>query len=178
MSLSIASTLTGLVLLIFAYAFCKSKDGSYSKQLHLLRNKRFDWLCFGAAAASFLYQISELGPADFGQYKGILLILFGAAGIGAFFVLPDFLGVRGLAVLVLLSARPVLDAAYMQPSPTRLFLVSIAYLAVILAIWTGVQPYRARDFLEFLKGHPKAARMTHWLCVALGAGCIAAVASY
>ena len=113
----------------------------------------------GLASAWFLYHIWQLGPADFGQYKKIIFALFLFAAIGSFYYVPDFLAVRGLAGLVLLSASALLDAAYMQEPQARLFLVSFVYLAIIVAIVLGGSPYRLRDFFDWLYRDPKRPRM-------------------
>jgi hypothetical protein len=69
----------------------------------------------------------------------------------AFHFVPDFLSVRGLAGLILLSAASLLDAAVMEWSqPQRLLMVSVVYLGIFAALWLGAQPWRMRDFLEWL----------------------------
>lgn len=104
----------------------------------------------GTAAAWFLYKITQLGPADFGQYKNLLFIGFLVVAIGSFIYVPDFLAVRGLAALILLTAGALLDAAYMELPTARLFLVSFVYLAIVIALYLGASPFRLRDFLDWL----------------------------
>ena len=73
--------------------------------------------------------------------------------------MPDFLAVRGLSVLVLVGAMPLLDAAYMEYGhPQRLFMVTPVFVAIALAIWLGAQPWRLRDFFNWLFGQPHRAR--------------------
>jgi hypothetical protein len=104
----------------------------------------------GAAAAWFLYKVMHLGPADFGQYKKLLFILFLVVAVGSFYFVPDFLAVRGLAALTLLTAGTLLDAAYMQLPQTRLFLVTFVYLCIVVALILGASPYKLRDFFDWL----------------------------
>jgi hypothetical protein len=114
---------------------------------------------FGFGAAWFLKNIWNLSPADFGDYRGILFIGFGLVAVLAFKCIPDFLAVRGICVFALMAAMPLLDAAYMEYAhPARLFLVSLVYGVIALAIWLGAQPWRARDFLEWLFARPARAR--------------------
>ena len=63
--------------------------------------------------------------------------------------MPDFLGERALAGLTLLIADALLDAAFMQDPSTRLFLVSLVYLAILLAFILGASPYLLRDVINW-----------------------------
>jgi len=78
--------------------------------------------------------------------------------VGAVSLINDFLAVRGLAAMILLTAGALLDAAYMQDPATRLFLVSFVYLAIVAALILGASPYKLRDFLGWLyrsEGRPR-----------------------
>ena len=125
---------------------------------------------FGGGALWFLRQLSELGPADFGDYKQILIIVFAAAGLGAFFVAKDFLAVRGVAVLALLAARPTLDASmvYTPPPESRVLLNGFVYVAIVLAIWLGAAPYHARDIIVWLFARRGRARALGTVCAVYG----------
>jgi hypothetical protein len=94
--------------------------------------------------------VLHLGPADFGQYKNILFIIFLVTALGSFYYVPDFLAVRGLAALILMTAGVLLDAAYMQLPQTRLFLVTFVYVAIVVSLILGANPYKLRDFFEWL----------------------------
>lgn len=99
----------------------------------------------------FLWKISQLGQADFGDYKNILLLLFGATLIGSILFVQDFLAVRGVAILILLSADVGLKSAFgLYDIPERLVLVSILYLFIVLAIYYGTLPFRMRDTINWL----------------------------
>lgn len=124
---------------------------------------------FGAGAAWFLHNIWHLSNADFGEYRTLLFIGFGAVAVLAFKCVPDFLGVRGACAIVLLGAMPLLDAAYMEyDRPLRLFMVSIVYVAIALAIWLGAQPWRLRDFLGWLFARQGRSRGFGGFLVAYG----------
>jgi len=78
-------------------------------------------------------------------------VAFGAIALLSFKYVPVFLAVRGAAILVLLGASPLLDAAYMEyDQPQRLLMVSVVYVAIALAIYVGSLPYRMRDFIDWL----------------------------
>ncbi len=151
MSLFWATFLTGACLLVLGIVYFKNGPQLRDASFAWLRSPKATFWLFGAASVWFLWYILNLGAADFGDYKTILFLLFGAVAIGSFFVVRDFLAVRGLAVLILLASRVLLDAAYMQfAHPQRLFLVTFVYLAIIIALILGATPYRMRDFYTWL----------------------------
>jgi len=52
-----------------------------------------------------------------------------------------------------------LGAAYMEYQyPQRLFMVSLVYLFIALAIWLGASPFRLRDFFGWLFARPGRSR--------------------
>ncbi|MCH2258858.1 MAG: hypothetical protein MK088_19730 [Alteromonas sp.] len=168
MTLFQATLLTGLFLVAFGTHFIWRGMASEAGSKNFPRSKNAAYVLMGLASAWFLYHIWQLGPADFGQYKKIIFTIFLVAAIGSFYFVPDFLAVRGLAGLVLLSASVLLDAAYMQDPKARLFLVSFVYLAIIVAIVLGGSPYRLRDFLNWLYRHPQRPRKFGILFTAYG----------
>jgi hypothetical protein len=103
------------------------------------------------AAAWFLYRhILHLSEADFGEHKALIAIITLLLLLMSFKFLPDFLAVRGAAILVLFYSREALDAAFMQEPESRLFMVSIVYVGIVIALYLGAWPYRLRDFLNWL----------------------------
>jgi hypothetical protein len=107
-------------------------------------------LCFGGGAAWFLWTVFSLGESDLAGFpRNWMLGIFGATALLSFWFLRELLAVRGLAVLMLLVARELLDAAYMQ-QPLSLVLASTTYVLVVLGIVWGAAPYLLRDWLEWL----------------------------
>ena len=124
-----------------------------------LRSKRAAYVLVGVAGAWFLWILYNLTEADFGQYKYILMAIFGGAGILSFKYLPDFLSVRGLSVLMLLALREFVDSAYMLDEPCKAVFVSYCYALVVVFIYFGCLPYRLRDFFEFVYAKPVRVRI-------------------
>ncbi len=150
MSLFLATLLTGLFLLTFGGHFLWHGPRTESSAKAFPRSQTAAYILLGGAAVWFLYKVTQLGPADFGQYKNILFAVFLVVAVGSFYFVPDFLAVRGLAALILLTAGSLLDAAYMQDPQARLFLVSFVYAAIVVALILGASPYKLRDFLSWL----------------------------
>jgi len=118
----------------------------------------------------FLWKITQLGPSDFGDYKHLLFMLFAAVLIGSIFYVRDFLAVRGVSILVLLTANVGLKSAYgLYDTPARLVLVAILYLLIVAALVYGTMPYKARDTINWLYARPPRIRGVGLLCSAMGA---------
>jgi hypothetical protein len=170
MTLFAATLIPGIMMVALGTPLLLNLSGANSAIKAFPRATSFGYLVFSVGAAWFLYNIWHLSKADFGDYRTILVIAFGAIAVLAFKCVPDFLGVRGACAIVLLGAGPFLDAAYMEYShPLRLFMVSIVYVAISLAIWLGAQPWRLRDFLNWVFAREGRSRGLGGFLVAYGA---------
>ena len=156
MSLSLATLSFGAFSFLLGIILLTPQGNQFLKKI--ARCTVANFIFFGIALAWFLYEIMLLGPCDFGQYKTILLWTFAPAGLAAFYYIPDFLSIRGLAGIGLLWARGILDSAYLQPYESRLWLVSGVYLMIVTCLYLGACPYRYRDALENLDAHPKITK--------------------
>jgi len=169
MSLTAATLIPGLILLLLGLPLLAGGATVTASLKAFPRSQSASLIFFGAGAAWFLYHIWNLSSADFGDYRVLLFIGFALVAILAFKCVPDFLAVRGVCVLGLLGAMPLLDAAYMQYNhPQRLWMVSLVYLVIILALWVGAQPWRLRDFLAWLLARPVRQRSLGGLLAAYG----------
>ncbi|ACB74082.1 hypothetical protein [Opitutus terrae] len=177
MSLLLATLLPGLLLIALGVPLLANSSRAVAALKAMPRSQSAALLFFGAGAVWFLWNIWHLSPADFGNYRTILAIGFAAVAILAFKCVPDFLAVRGLCVLVLLAATPLLGAAYMEYQyPQRLFLVSLVYLLIALAIWLGASPFRLRDFFEWL--FARAGRTRGFGAALIGYGVLLALVAF
>jgi hypothetical protein len=169
MSLFAASLIPGLVLIALGVPLLLDFSGPKAAIKGFPRSTSAGYLVFGVAAAWFLYNILHLSNADFGEYRYYLFAGFALVAVLAFKCVPDFLGVRGACALVLIGASPFLDSAYMEyDHPPRLLMVSFVYVAIALAIWLGAQPWRLRDFFNWLFARPSRSRGLGGLLLAYG----------
>jgi len=169
MSLFLATLLTALVLVAFGGHFLWRGAASAPAAKAFPRSQAAAVVLLGGAAVWFLYKVLHLGPADFGQYKNLLFLVFLVTAVGSFFYVPDFLAVRGLAAIVLLTAAKLLDAAYLEEPASRLFLVSFVYLAIAVSLYLGASPFRLRDFLDWLYRNEARPRIFGGIFAAYGA---------
>jgi len=160
MSLLLATLIPGILLILLGGGLLSGRKTIIASLKAFPRSSTATLFLFGGGAAWFLFRVWHLSPSDFGNYRTILAVTFGAIALLSFKYLPDFLAVRGAAILVLLGASPLLDAAYMEyAQPQRLLMVSVVYLAIALAIYFGSVPYRMRDLIQWLFRTANRARV-------------------
>lgn len=151
MSLTLATLLAGLFLIALGASFLVSSSAIVSIFKAMPRSSAATVIFFGGATVWFLTIVWNLSPADFGDFRMPLLIGFALVSILSFFYVPDFLAVRGLAALMLLTASVLLRPAFGQYDiQQRLFLTGIVYVGIGLAIYLAAVPYRMRDFLQWV----------------------------
>ena len=124
--------------------------------------------------AWFLYNFSQESISDFETIKKWLFMLFTAVGLGSCLFIHDFLAVRGLAVVMLLLAKWMVDTGRPQlENGWVLIFQAWAYLLVIAGIWLTVAPWRLRDLLDWATANEKrikigcAVRLAFGLFIAL-----------
>jgi hypothetical protein len=103
------------------------------------------------ATAWFVWNVNVEPIADFSVFKPYMIAGFIAVGILSCFYVQDFLAVRGLAVLMLLLAKLMLDTGRPCLGGTPwVYVIQIwAYFLVIAGIWFTVTPWRLRDVLNW-----------------------------
>lgn len=160
MSLLLATLLPGLLLAALGAALFLQTPVIVSTFKSLPRSRTATFAFFYGGAAWFLERIWDLSTADFGDYRIPLFVGFAAVAVLAFFFVPDFLAVRGLCILTLLAGWSLLKPGYLNfDHPQQNFLTAFVYLCVVLALWLGVQPWRLRDFFQWMfatSGRPRA----------------------
>ncbi|HQU08704.1 MAG: hypothetical protein B7X06_01650 [Verrucomicrobia bacterium 21-51-4] len=137
------------------------------------RSQLATYAVFGAALVCFIWILAHLGEADFGEYKGWLMVLFGLIGLLSLYYVPDFLSVRGLSILGLIGSSHALDTAYMQPEQARLWLVGIVYAWIVFCIVMGALPYLWRDLWNWVYAETLRVRLAGVFMLGYGAWLIA-----
>lgn len=181
MSLFLATLLTGLLLATLGGLLVWNDPRVAAAAQALPRSRRAAWVLFGGGTAWFLGRVAQLGEADliFFQQPTPVLLAFGLLAVLAFIYAPDFLAVRGLCVLVLLAAEPVLQAAYMEwQHPQRLVMVGVVYVALALALYLAASPFRLRDGFAWLFQRPARARGLGAALLAYGLVLVATAFTY
>ena len=112
------------------------------------------------ATVWFAWNVNVEPIADFSAFKPYMLGAFIAVGILSCIFVQDFLAVRGLAVLMLLLAKLMVDTG--RPHlPTTIFqaqqgesswvlvIQTWAYVFAVLGIWFTITPWRLRDLINW-----------------------------
>jgi hypothetical protein len=179
MSLFLATLLPGLLLAALGGFLCWPGAGPAAKALP--RSQQAAWALFGLGALWFMWRLSRAGEADliFFQAPAPVMIAFGVLAVLAFIYTPDFLAVRGLAVLILLGAEPLLNAAYMEwEHPQRLLMVTAVYAALAAALYLAAYPYRLRDWFDWLFRTAARPRIVGGVILVYGLATAAAAFTY
>ena len=161
MSLFLATLLPGFFLAALGILLLFSNPVVISTLKALPRSPAGTLLFFGGGVLWFLFRVAKMGDADriIGSSNVPWVIGFAALGVLSIKYVPDFLAVRGLSILTLLVATPLLDAAFMEyDHPQRLLLVTLVFAAVIAALYLAAVPYRLRDFFLWLFATPGQGR--------------------
>jgi hypothetical protein len=101
--------------------------------------------------AWFLWIVNQEPIADFSAYKPIMMIAFAVVGVLTCIFIQDFLAVRGLAVVLMLLGKLMVDTGrpHLDASPFVLVIQSWAYVFIIAGMWFTIAPWRLRDLIEF-----------------------------
>ena len=170
LKLSTLSILIGLgMALPQIYGLVKPKEFAESVR-KFPRNVPIGIALMLLGTAWFLWILSQESVSDFASYKGPLLMLFGAVGVGTCIFVQDFIAVRGLAVMFLLVAKLLVDSGRTMLGTTHWTLViqTWAYLLVIAGIWLTLSPWRLRDFLNWATADEKRVRVGSAIRLAFG----------
>ena len=169
MSLLAANLIVGILVFATGAHFFFGNKKTEEQTKAFPRNPLAAKILLGAATVWFLYNLSQLGEADFGNHSTKLMAVFGIGAVLSFVYVPDFLAVRGAAGLILLGGAHILDAAYMQwDHPQRLLMVTVTYIAIAKAVYLGACPYRLRDWINWT--YAKTGRAKFLGALNLGAG--------
>jgi len=161
MSLLLATLLPGLFLAALGLLLLLNSPVVTSTLKALPRSPAATLVLFGGGLLWFLVLVAQMGDADriIGSSNVPWVIGFAALGVLSIKFVPDFLAVRGISVLILLAAGPLLKAAFMEyDHPQRLFMVSAVFVAILAALYLAAVPYRMRDFNQWLLARPARAR--------------------
>src|SRR5271170_3352346 len=87
--------------------------------------------------AWFVWNVNNEPIADFSAFKPYMMMAFAAVGVGACIFVQDFLAVRGLAIVMLLLAKLMVDTGrpHLDESPWVLVIQGWAYVFIVMGIY-------------------------------------------
>ena len=121
--------------------------------------------------AWFVWLVNGEPIADFSAFKPYMMAGFIAVGVLSCIFVQDFLAVRGLAVVLLLLAKLMVDTGrpHLEQSPFVVVIQAWAYVFVVLGIWFTVTPWKLRDILEWATATEARTRLLSGIRLAFAA---------
>ena len=109
----------------------------------------------------FLWLVKQEPIADFAAFKPHMMAAFAGIGIATCIFVQDFLAVRGLAIVLILLAKLMVDTGRPHLGETAWVLViqTWAYVLVAAGIWLTISPWRLRDFLNWATANEKRVKV-------------------
>ncbi len=160
MNLSVLSVLLGTVVAaICLFGLLKPATfASLARQFP--RSLTWGYFLVTVATVWFLYYLQLESVSDFAAYKPIMYIGFSALGALTCVFLSDFLAVRGLALVMLLLGKLMVDTARWADTSWHLVITTWAYVLIIAGMWFTVSPWRCRDFLNWITANQTRLRLS------------------
>jgi uncharacterized membrane protein SirB2 len=125
------------------------------------RSVPIGWTLMLLGTAWFVYIVNYEPIADFSAYKTYMMIGFAAVGVLACIFVSDFLAVRGLAVVLMLLGKLMVDTGRPHLGESGFVLVNqtLAYFFVVIGMWLTITPWRLRDWLSWLNANEQRIRV-------------------
>ena len=120
----------------------------------------------------FLWSFWLLATMEMGEFSSFRKPLLFAAPVGYILVLRfvnEFLAVRALGILFLLSSEPLLDAAFLRYENSRLLVTVFAYVLIVAGLFWVTMPYLLRDQINWITRTATRFRAVSVLGVIYGA---------
>jgi hypothetical protein len=156
-----------LVLLLNLFGMVKPSEFAAAAR-KFPRNLAAGYVLTLAGTAWFIWYVSRESLADFESLKPYLFTLFFGVGLGTCFFVQDFLAVRGLAIVMLLLGKVMVDTERWASTEWRLVIAVWAYLLVIAGMWFTVSPWRLRDILYWATANEARIRFGSAMRAAFG----------
>src|SRR4029077_4089062 len=101
--------------------------------------------------AWFVWNVNNEPIADFSAFKPYMMAGFIAVGVLSCIFIQDFLAVRGLAVVLLLLGKLMVDTGrpHLGELPFVLVIQAWAYVLIVAGMWFTITPWKLRDLLEW-----------------------------
>src|SRR5579862_5842242 len=114
------------------------------------RNLPLGVLLMLLGTAWFVWNVHNESVSDFASFKPALMAGFVAVGVLSCIFVQDFLAVRGLAVVLLLLAKLMVDTGrpHLGESPFVLVIQAWAYVLIVAGMYFTIWPWRLRDLVH------------------------------
>ncbi len=171
MKLSLLSVLLGLGLgAPQVYGLARPKEFAATLK-KFPRNLAVGVVLMLLGTAWFVWLVNNEPIADFSSFKPYMIAGFVAVGVLSCIFVQDFLAVRGLAVVLLLLGKLMVDTGrpHLGESPFVVVIQAWAYVFVIAGIWFTITPWKLRDLVNWATATEARTRLLSGLRLAFAA---------
>ncbi|HOX01605.1 MAG TPA: hypothetical protein P5555_04045 [Candidatus Paceibacterota bacterium] len=173
MTLSLLALLLGALIIAPALFALTRPEGFVAQARRFPRSRPWGFVLVPLATAWFLYYLSLETISDFAAFKPYMYVGFALLGALTCIYVQDFLAVRGLALVLMLLGKLMIDTALWADTAWRLVIIVWAYLIICAGMWLTVSPWRLRDLIDWATAEP--ARLRALMIARLGLGLFVAV---
>jgi hypothetical protein len=169
LSLQAAGIIAGIFLLLVSIPGLVKPEMMRKLAQRFPRSRAFAVALLTIDGIWSFWLLATMEMGEFSTFRRPLLI---ALPIGYFLALRfvnELLAVRALGILLLLSAEPLLDAAFFRYEPSRLLVTTFAYLLIIAGLFWVTMPYLLRDQLQWSTRSAGRCRLLHGALLIYGA---------
>ncbi|MGA9777556.1 MAG: hypothetical protein ACLPRE_15595 [Limisphaerales bacterium] len=151
MSLSLLSILLGLGMAVPQFYGITQPQKFAAAARKFPRNLPLGVALMLLGTAWFVWNVHNESVSDFASFKPAMMLGFAVVGVLCCVFIQDFLAVRGLAVVMLLLAKLMVDTGRPHLGQTHWVWViqTWAYGLVVAGIWFTVTPWKLRDLLNW-----------------------------
>ncbi len=114
------------------------------------RSEKWGYPLMLLATAWFVWNLKQENISDFAAWKPLMLVGFAAIGVLTCIFVRDFLPVRGLAILLLLLAKVVLDLQRWAGTDWKNVVTVLAYIWVLAGVVLTISPWWLRDWIHWM----------------------------
>ena len=161
MKLSLLSILLGLGLAV-PQVYGLAKPSAFAAAARKFpRSLPAGFLLMAVGTLWFLWLVKQEPIADFAAFKPYMLAAFAGIGVSTCFFVQDFLAVRGLAIVLMLVAKLMVDTGrpHLGETPWVLLIQTWAYVLVVAGMWLTISPWRLRDFLNWATANEQRVKI-------------------
>ncbi|HEV7402491.1 MAG TPA: hypothetical protein VGO11_06185 [Chthoniobacteraceae bacterium] len=150
LTLGSAFAVVGIVLVVLGLVALWKRAAVQPLLRALPRSRPWGYALLAVVTAWSWYLILTIDLGEFDNWRPRVLIFIPIAAFLTARYVDELLAARALGMIFLLAAEPLLEAAFLQPQLSRLFLVGFVYLCIVVGMfWIGM-PYLMRDAIGWL----------------------------
>ncbi len=162
------SLFVGLAYIILHAWALINPHAFYHKMRRLIRSLTVGKILTLLAGAWTIGLVMTMDLGEFSHMKNTFIIILGVGTLLTILFVHDFLFVRALGMILLLTACILLDAAFPEETPYRLIVVTLAYFWIVAGMVFVASPYLFREILGIGFKHSLPSRILNSIGLLIG----------